>query len=194
MFFAQELLDWYGAYRRDLPWRRTKDPYLIWLSEVILQQTQVAQGWNYYLRFAEKYPTVSDLATADESEVLKLWQGLGYYSRARHLHAAAQEIQALYQGFFPNDYKAIRKLKGVGDYTAAAIASIAFNLPYPAIDGNVMRIISRIFGVKLPINTKEGLSQIKTHLNRVFDTDNAGELNQAMMEFGALECVPKHPN
>lgn len=194
MSFAEALLDWFDENRRDLPWRKTKNPYLIWLSEIILQQTQVIQGLNYYLRFAEKYPTVKDLAQAQESDILKLWQGLGYYSRARNLYQTAQVIVNQYQEIFPDNYSEIKKLKGIGDYTAAAISSIAYNLPYPAIDGNVMRVISRIFGIKLPINSKEGLSQIKTSLNQVFDTLNPGEFNQAMMEFGAIQCTPKHPD
>ena len=145
--WSHKLLNWYENNKRDLPWRNTKDPYKIWLSEVILQQTRVNQGLNYYLKFTENYPTVSKLASASEHEVLKLWQGLGYYSRARNMHAAARYIKQHFKAKFPGDYESIRSLKGVGDYTAAAIASFAYNLPYPILDGNVMRVYSRFLGI-----------------------------------------------
>jgi len=191
--FASDLLRWYDEYGRELPFRATKNPYFIWISEVILQQTQVVQGWDYYLRFIERFPTVKDLAAASEDEVLKLWQGLGYYTRARNLHAAAQTIMTKFNGQFPENYADIRSLKGVGDYTAAAVASIAFNLPHPAIDGNVLRVIARIFGIRIPVNTNEGLKEIKTMLSQVFDVQHPGEFNQAIMDFGAIQCVPKNP-
>ena len=191
--FASDLLSWYDEYGRELPFRATKNPYFIWISEVILQQTQVVQGWNYYLRFIERFPAVKDLAAASEDEVLKLWQGLGYYTRARNLHAAAQTIMTKFNGQFPENYADIRSLKGVGDYTAAAVASIAFNLPHPAIDGNVLRVMARIFGVRIPVNTTEGLKEIKTKVSQVFDAQRPGEFNQAIMDFGAVQCVPKNP-
>src|SRR5690606_14612183 len=144
------LLDWYGKEGRDLPWRETTDPYKIWISEIILQQTRVAQGTDYYLRFIEKFPTIGHLATASEDDVLKLWQGLGYYTRARNLHATAKKIVADFDGKFPPDYKTILSLKGIGSYTAAAIGSIAFDLPRPAIDGNIYRVLSRYFGITTP--------------------------------------------
>ena len=158
--WRQKLLLWYNSNKRDLPWRNSNDPYKIWLSEVILQQTRVNQGWEYYLRFMEKYPTVSALAAAPQQDVLKLWQGLGYYSRARNLHEAAKFIVKEHKGKFPDRYECIRALKGVGDYTAGAIASIAFNLPFPAVDGNVMRVYSRLFGIKTPIDSTRGKKEM----------------------------------
>ena len=191
--FHNRLNLWYQENRRSLPWRTAKQPYFIWISEIILQQTRVAQGWDYYLRFIERYPDIETLANADEADVLKMWQGLGYYSRARNLHAAAREILSLHQGRFPDDYGSIRALRGVGDYTAAAIASIAFNLPYAAVDGNVSRVISRIFGIKEGIDTPAGRRLIAQKAQNLLDRENPGEFNQAMMEFGALVCVPGKP-
>jgi A/G-specific adenine glycosylase len=187
------LSDWFLQNKRNLPWRHTKNPYLIWLSEVILQQTQVVQGLPYYLKFSEKYPKIEDLANAPEDEVLKLWQGLGYYSRARNLHKTAKIIVENYHGKFPNTYAEIRSLPGIGDYTAAAIASFAFDLCYPVLDGNVSRIISRMFGVIEPIDTPLGKSELMKILNKQIDKKNPAEFNQATMEFGSICCKPRQP-
>ena len=183
------LLKWYSRYKRDLPWRRTKDPYLIWLSEIILQQTRVAQGTEYYLRFAKTFPTPSSLSSATEDKVLKLWQGLGYYSRARNLHAAAKSMQ----GKFPRTYEGVRALKGVGDYTAAAICSIAYNMPYAVVDGNVYRVLSRVFGIDTPIDSTDGKKQFSALAQAQLDKKNASEYNQAIMDFGATVCTPQAP-
>ncbi|MDR0437105.1 MAG: A/G-specific adenine glycosylase [Bacteroidales bacterium] len=185
------LFDWFSQKKRDLPWRHTKDPYLIWLSEVILQQTQVVQGLSYYLNFSSKYPTIEDLANAPEDEVLKVWQGLGYYSRARNLHKTAKIVTETYNGIFPNNYDEIRALPGIGDYTAAAIASFAFDLCYPVLDGNVSRVISRMFGVITPIDTLAGKAELMKILNKQIDKKNPAEFNQAIMEFGAIQCKPR---
>ena len=155
-FFNSKTHSWYSLCKRDLPWRNTRNPYLIWLSEIILQQTRIDQGMAYYSRFADEFPTISKLADASEDQILKLWQGLGYYSRARNLHFTANLIQQNYNGIFPEDYDAIRSLKGIGEYTAAAIASISFNLEYPTVDGNVFRVLSRFFGISKPIDTGSG--------------------------------------
>ena len=188
---AHTLLTWYDTYGRDLPWRHTRDPYAIWLSEVILQQTRIAQGTAYWERFVRRWPTVELLAEASEDEVLKLWQGLGYYSRARNLHAAAQQIVAL--GRFPDTLDGIRRLKGVGDYTAAAIASLAFGIEAAAVDGNVYRVLSRLYGIATPINSTEGKKEFQLLADLVARGQDAGRLNQAMMDFGALQCTPKAP-
>lgn len=192
--FKVELNHWYVNIKRNLPWRTTKDPYKIWLSEIILQQTRVNQGLNYYLKFVKHYPTVIDLACATEEEVLKDWQGLGYYSRARNLHATAKYIANELKGEFPTDYKAIKELKGVGDYTAAAIASFAFNLPHAVVDGNVYRVLSRIFGIDTPIDSTTGKKEFSLLAQQLLDLNNPGEHNQAIMEFGAVQCAPKSPN
>lgn len=192
--WSNRLLKWYEANKRDLPWRGINDPYKIWLSEVILQQTRVNQGWDYYNRFTEKYPTVSKLAAASEHDILKLWQGLGYYSRARNMHHAAKEIVAKHKGKFPSDYESIRSLKGVGDYTAAAIASIAFKLPYAVVDGNVLRVYSRLLGISKPIDSTEGKKMIWAAASELLLKTNPGTYNQAVMELGALCCTPKNPN
>src|ERR1035437_2380266 len=160
MNFTKILAKWYEKNKRDLPWRRTKDPYRIWVSEIILQQTRIEQGWDYYLRFLEKFPILRALASSDEEEVLKLWQGLGYYSRARNMHAVAKQIMNLHQGIFPKTYEEIRKLKGIGDYTAAAISSIAFEIPSPVVDGNVLRLFSRFFGIQEPVDTQKGKTAV----------------------------------
>jgi A/G-specific adenine glycosylase len=194
MDFTKLLLSWYNRNHRDLPWRRTQDPYKIWISEIVLQQTRIEQGRDYYLRFLDRFPGISDLASADEKEVLKLWQGLGYYSRARNLHHAAKEIGQRFNGEFPSDYEEIHGLKGIGDYTAAAIASIAYNLPYPVIDGNVLRFFSRYFGVKEPIDKASGKKKILQLANEKMDRSDPGKFNQAIMEFGALQCKPGSPN
>jgi len=192
--FSDPIYIWYTGNKRDLPWRKTTDPYKIWLSEIILQQTRVAQGLEYFDRFVENFPTISDLASSSEDEVLKLWQGLGYYSRARNLHFTAQYIQKKYNGIFPSDYLSILNLKGVGEYTASAIASIAFNLPYAVVDGNVFRLLSRYFGIEDPIDSSEGKKKFRTLASELIDKSNPGLYNQAVMEFGALQCVPVNPD
>ena len=191
MDFALTLLDWFRENGRDLPWRQTHDPYAIWLSEIILQQTQVKQGWEYWERFMHHWPTVEALAAATEDEVLREWQGLGYYSRARNLHYAARQIVAL--GHFPNTIEEIKQLKGVGDYTAAAIGSIAFNLPAAVVDGNVYRVLARHFGIDTPINTTEG-KKVFAALAQELLPASAATYNQAIMDFGAIQCTPASPN
>ena len=189
--FPLTLLRWFRENGRDLPWRQTHDPYAIWLSEIILQQTQVKQGWDYWERFMRRWPTVEDLAAATEDEVLREWQGLGYYSRARNLHFAAKQIVAL--GHFPNTFEEIRQLKGVGDYTAAAIGSIAFGLPTAVVDGNVYRVLARHFGIDTPINTTEGKKVFTALAQELLPEDKASEYNQAIMDFGAIQCTPASP-
>ena len=182
---------WYDSHKRDLPWRHTNNPYLIWISEIILQQTRVDQGLDYYYRFTERFPSVLDLADAQEEEVLKYWQGLGYYSRARNLLATAVLIKAQHAGVFPTQYKEVLALKGVGEYTAAAITSFAWNMPYAVVDGNVFRVLSRLFGISDPIDTGRGKKIFTELAYALLDESHAGEHNQAIMEFGALQCVPK---
>ncbi len=194
MDLSQILLDWYQQNQRDLPWRRTNDPYAIWLSEVILQQTRVDQGMPYWFHFMEAFPTATDLANADEQEVLRLWQGLGYYSRARNLQAAAKVIRDEYHGIFPNQYGQIRSLKGIGDYTAAAIGSIAFDLPHAVVDGNVYRFLSRLFAISTPIDSTIGKKEFSELANELLDKNNPGIFNQALMEFGAMQCKPSNPD
>jgi A/G-specific adenine glycosylase len=193
-FLNKILIDWYESNKRELPWRGIKDPYRIWVSEIILQQTRVAQGLEYYLRFIERFPDVKSLADADEQEVLKYWQGLGYYSRARNLHAAAQTIRDQYDGIFPKEYEKVLKLKGIGEYTAAAIVSFAWNLPYPVVDGNVFRFLSRLFADDTPIDTPKGKKLFTAIAESLMDPLRPGLFNQAIMEFGALQCVPASPN
>ena len=188
------LINWYEQYRRDLPWRHNPSPYEVWLSEVILQQTRVSQGMDYYLRFIERWPTVEALAQATEEDVLKMWQGLGYYSRARNLHHCAQQVVEQYGGKFPADYEQLKKLKGIGDYTAAAIASIAFNLPHAVVDGNVYRVIARLYDIDTPININEGQTLFAQLADELLDRNHPSLHNQAMMEFGALQCTPKNPD
>ena len=188
------LINWYDENRRDLPWRHHPTPYQVWLSEVILQQTRVSQGMDYYLRFIERWPTVTDLANATEEEVLKMWQGLGYYSRARNLHQCAKQVVEQYQGEFPADFETLRRLKGIGDYTAAAIASIAFNLPHAVVDGNVYRVLSRLYDIDTPINNNEGQKLFAQLADQLLNRSRPGLHNQALMEFGALHCTPKNPN
>ena len=190
----ETLLIWYAENHRDLPWRHHPTPYQVWISEVILQQTRVKQGLDYYLNFIERWPTVDKLAAASEEEVLKLWQGLGYYSRARNLHLCAKQIVAQYNSTFPSDYAKLKQLKGIGDYTAAAIASIAFGLPYAVTDGNVYRVLSRIFDIDTPINSKKGHDLFTRLADELLNLEYPGNHNQAMMEFGALQCTPKNPN
>ena len=184
---------WYDRHHRELPWRGTTDAYAIWISEIILQQTRVSQGMDYYLRFIRRFPDVKTLAEADEQEVLKLWQGLGYYSRARNLHTAARQIRSRFGGRFPSDYNDILSLKGIGTYTAAAVASIAFGAPYAVIDGNVLRVISRLFAIDTPINTAQGKKSIGAAAAVLLDRDHPGKFNQAMMDFGATLCIPTQP-
>ncbi|WP_350286467.1 A/G-specific adenine glycosylase [uncultured Croceitalea sp.] len=193
MVFSEIILNWYAENKRGLPWRNTKDPYRIWLSEVMLQQTRVAQGLPYYEKFIKAFPTVNDMAAADEEQVLKLWQGLGYYSRARNMHKTAKMVVENYNSKFPNTYKELIKLKGVGDYTASAIASICFNEPEPVVDGNVYRVLSRYFGVDIPINSTEGIKYFKNLAREVMTTENMRDYNQGIMEFGAIQCAPKKP-
>ena len=193
MIFSNTLIQWYLQNKRDLPWRKTKNPYFIWLSEIMLQQTRVAQGLDYYLKFTSTFPTVFELAKADESTILKMWQGLGYYSRARNLHYSAKQIVGEFNGEFPSSYKEIIKLKGVGDYTASAIASFAFNEPTAVVDGNVYRVLSRYFGIKTPINSTEGIKEFKKLAEELIDKNQAANYNQAIMEFGAIQCKPKKP-
>ena len=188
------LLKWFDANRRDLPWRHNPTPYEVWLSEVILQQTRVSQGMDYYLRFIERWPTVVDLAEASEEEVLKMWQGLGYYSRARNLHHCAQQVTSEHKGQFPPDYEKLKQLKGIGDYTAAAIASIAFNLPHAVVDGNVYRVLARLYDIDTPININEGQKLFAQLAEDLLNRKQPGLHNQALMEFGALHCTPKNPN
>lgn len=194
MVFSKSLIHWYSNNKRDFPWRKTKDPYYIWLSEIILQQTQVKQGLPYYEAFVIAYPNVFELANASESEVLKLWQGLGYYSRARNLHVTAKFVAFELKGEFPNTYKELLKLKGVGDYTASAIASICFNETQAVVDGNVYRLLSRYFGIETPINSTKGIKEFKKLAQELIDKNNPAEFNQAIMEFGATQCKPKNPD
>jgi len=185
---------WYKKNKRVLPWRENSDPYSIWLSEIILQQTRVNQGLAYYKSFIEKYPDVHMLAEANEQDVMKLWQGLGYYSRARNLLYAARQVRDEYNGVFPTAYNDLIKLKGVGPYTAAAVASISSNEAVPVVDGNVIRVLSRIFGVEEEVNTGKGQQEIQRLAWEILDRQHAGEHNQALMEFGALQCVPGMPD
>ena len=185
------LLAWYADHGRDLPWRRTRDPYAIWLSEIILQQTRIAQGQAYWERFMAAFPDVESLAAASEDAVLRLWQGLGYYSRARNLHAAARQIVAL--GGFPDTLDGIRALKGVGDYTAAAIGSIAFGLPAAVVDGNVYRVLARYYGIATPVGTTAARKEFSARAQALLPPDRPGDFNQAMMDFGALQCTPVSP-
>lgn len=191
--FSLLTIDWYRQNSRDLPWRKVNDPYLIWLSEIILQQTKVDQGLAYYIRFSEKYPTVFDLANAQERDVLNLWQGLGYYSRARNLHTTAKFIVDQYNGRFPDNYNELLKLKGVGSYTAAAIASFAYNKKHAVLDGNVYRVLSRVFDIETPIDTTQAKKQFEELANSLIPENDPGEYNQSIMEIGALVCVPVNP-
>lgn len=193
MDFSDILSQWYAINKRDLPWRSTVNPYYIWLSEIILQQTRVDQGLPYYLKFIDAFPAVADLANADEDLVLKLWQGLGYYSRARNLQFSAKLILSEFGGNFPDNHADILKLKGVGSYTAAAISSFSFGLPFAVLDGNVIRVLSRVFGIQTPFDTTAGKKQFQKLAQELLDKKNPAEYNQAIMEFGALQCVPKSP-
>jgi len=194
MIFSSQIISWYKQNKRNLPWREIKDPYKIWLSEIILQQTRVEQGIPYYNRFIEDYPAIQNLANAKEEEVLKLWQGLGYYSRARNLHFAAKQVMQEFDGKFPNTHKDILSLKGVGEYTAAAIASFAYDLPHAVLDGNVYRLLARYFGIDIPINSTEGKKTFFALANELLDKKRASDYNQGIMEFGSQQCKPINPD
>ena len=193
MIFSKKILVWYHENKRELPWRNTTNPYKIWLSEIMLQQTRVAQGLPYYEKFVAEFPTVFDLANAEEEKILKLWQGLGYYSRARNMHYTAKIIVAEFDGKFPRTYKELVKLKGVGDYTASAIASISFGEQEPVVDGNVYRVLARYFAIDTPINSTEGIKHFKSLAREIMDRDDIRDYNQGIMEFGAIQCAPKKP-
>lgn len=194
MNFYKTLISWYLQNKRDLPWRNTDNPYLIWLSEIMLQQTRVAQGTPYYISFTTAFPTVFDLANANEEQVLKLWQGLGYYSRARNLHKTAQYVATELSGKFPNNYIDLLKLKGVGEYTAAAIASFSYNEVVPVVDGNVFRVLSRYFDIETDIASTSAKKEFAALAFELMPKNNPALFNQAIMEFGALQCIPKSPN
>lgn len=194
MKFSNILVHWYLHNKRDLPWRKTSNPYYIWLSEIILQQTRVDQGMAYYFKFIEHFPSVFALASASEEQVLKLWQGLGYYSRARNLHFSAKYVVNELNGNFPTTYKGMLQLKGVGDYTASAVASICFNEPTAVVDGNVYRTLSRYFGIETAINSSKGIKDFKQVAQELIDVKNSGTHNQAVMEFGARMCKPQNPD
>ena len=192
--FSKQLLKWYSKNARSHPWKKIKNPYYIWLSEIILQQTRVEAGTPYYIKFIETYPTIQDLANATQDEVYRLWKGLGYYSRARNLHHTAKTIVEKHKGEFPKTYDEIIALKGIGPYTAAAIASFAFDLPYPVMDGNVKRVIARYYGYKKDVMSASNKPDIQSLLDQSFDTKNAALFNQAIMDFGATVCKPKSPH
>ena len=194
MSFSRKILEWYAENKRTLPWRGTRDPYKVWLSEIMLQQTRVAQGTPYYLKFIKHYPTVAHLADAPEERVLKLWQGLGYYSRARNLHATAKKVAYEMNSEFPDSYAGLMQLQGIGDYTASAIASICFGELQPVVDGNVFRVLARYFGVAQPINDSAGPKYFKKLAREVMSSENVRAYNQGIMEFGALQCTPKKPD
>ena len=194
MDFARLIIDWYQHHKRDLPWRHTTDPYIIWLSEIIMQQTRVEQGTPYFERFVEKYPTIADFASAEEGEILKLWQGLGYYSRGRNMHYTAQIVMEEHGGYFPGDYDSLLKLKGVGEYTAAAISSFSSNEARAVVDGNVFRLLARYFAISVPINSGQGKKVFSDLANRLIDKKQAGTYNQAVMDFGSLVCKPRKPD
>jgi A/G-specific adenine glycosylase len=194
MNFGSEIIRWYHHHKRDLPWRNTRDPYHIWLSEIILQQTRVEQGLAYYLRFIEKYQTVEKLAAATEDQVLKQWQGLGYYSRARNLHQTAKEVVKKYKSHFPEDYDQIRSLKGIGEYTAAAILSFSFNKKFPVVDGNVFRLLSRYFGIDTPVNSSKAKKEFYSLAGELLEDHSPSVFNQAIMEFGSRQCKPQNPD
>lgn len=193
MVLSNRLTYWYLQNKRDLPWRKTHEPYQIWLSEIMLQQTRIEQGLPYYKKFISAYPTVFDLANAPQDEVMKLWQGLGYYSRARNLHETAKYVAFELNGVFPDTYKGLLGLKGVGDYTASAIASFCFGEPVAVVDGNVYRVLSRIFGIDTPINSTTGIKEFKELARELLDKKDPATFNQAIMEFGALHCKPQNP-
>jgi A/G-specific adenine glycosylase len=193
-YFSKKIVEWYLQNKRDLPWRSTKDPYKIWLSEIILQQTRVIQGLPYYNRFISTYPTVATLANAPQEQVLRLWQGLGYYTRARNLHRCAQQIVSNYESRFPNTFSDLKTLPGVGDYTAAAIASFSFKEKVAVVDGNVFRVLARVFGIDTPVNSAAGKKEFSALANELIDAKSPDLHNQAIMEFGATCCTPKNPS
>ena len=192
-YISKKLADWYNDNKRELPWRDITDPYLIWISEIILQQTRVNQGLSYYNRFIGRFPTIEMLAEADEDSVLKYWQGLGYYTRARNLHKAARQIMSRFNGIFPTQHADILKLSGIGVYTAAAISSFAYNQPYAVVDGNVYRVLSRLFDIHTPIDSTSGKKEIALLAQNLLSTSQPAIHNQSLMEFGALQCVPSSP-
>lgn len=192
-YFSEKVAEWYDEHKRDLPWRSTRDPYKIWLSEIILQQTRVIQGLPYYLRFIEKYPDVFSLASASEQDILRLWQGLGYYTRARNLHKCAKHVVSHLNGVFPDKYADLIALPGIGEYTAAAIASFSSKECVAVVDGNVFRVLSRIFGMATPINSSEGKKIFNEAANQLISRENPDLFNQGLMEFGALWCTPRQP-
>ncbi|MFY7810541.1 MAG: A/G-specific adenine glycosylase [Flavobacterium sp.] len=194
MSFSNKIIDWFDQNKRNLPWRSTQNPYFIWLSEIILQQTRVAQGLPYYYKFVNKFKSIEDFANAEEQEILKLWQGLGYYSRARNMHFTAKEIVNKYNGIFPYNFLELKKLKGIGDYTAAAIASFAFNENIGVVDGNVYRVLARYFGVFNDISDSKTKKIFFDLVNSLLPKGKAADFNQSLMEFGALQCLPKNPN
>lgn len=194
MIFSKQLTEWYLLNKRELPWRESSDPYKIWISEIILQQTRVNQGLAYYERFICRFPNVNVLSEASEDEVLKYWQGLGYYSRARNLHTTAKTIASLYDGIFPADYQSVLSLKGIGSYTAAAICSFAYNQPYAVVDGNVFRVLARFFGIQTPIDSSAGKKEFAEIAQNLLDKKNPGLHNQAIMDLGAVICTPLSPN
>ena len=194
MSISEILINWYHLHKRDLPWRNSESAYHIWLAEIIFQQTRINQGIDYYNKFVSSYPRIQDLAAASLDEVLKLWQGLGYYTRARNMHATAQTIVNEYGGTFPEKSSELLKFKGIGPYTAAAIASMAFNEPVALLDGNVYRVISRLFAISEPVDSAAGKSQFEKIAGRLLDRANPGIHNQALMEFGALVCLPRNPH
>lgn len=193
-YFSNKIVKWYENHRRKLPWRETSDPYKIWLSEIMLQQTRVSQGLPYYLQFIEQYPTVMRLASAPLRQVLRLWQGLGYYTRARNLHKCAKMVAQSLNGQFPASYDQLLKLPGIGEYTAAAIASFSFRIPVAVVDGNVFRLLSRLFGIEEPINSTAGKKEFGKLANRLIPEKRPDLHNQAIMEFGALVCTPVNPD
>lgn len=194
MNFSNKLLNWYKLNFRSLPWRNTKDPYKIWISEIILQQTKIQQGLPYYKKFIKQFPTIFSLAKADQKHVIKLWQGLGYYSRAQNLHDTAKKVVIDYKGNFPQTHKEMMQLRGIGDYTASAIGSICFNNREAVIDGNVYRFLGRYLGINYPIHTSKGFKTYKSRANELISNDSPGDFNQAMMDFGSIQCIPKKPN
>lgn len=194
MEFTDEILNWYDQHKRNLPWRNTTSPYFIWLSEIILQQTRVDQGLSYYEKFITTFPTINDLAKASEDEILKKWQGLGYYSRARNLHTTAKIVVEKFNGKFPETYDKIIKLKGIGPYTAAAISSFAFKQKKAVVDGNVYRVLSRYYGISTPIDSSQGKKQFEELANLLIDEKHPDLFNHAIMDFGAIQCKPKSPN
>jgi len=191
--FSKKIIDWYEVNKRNLPWRETRDPYKIWLSEIILQQTRIAQGLPYYLKFLENFPDVKSLAQAPEDKVLRLWQGLGYYTRARNLHACAKRIEGEFNSVFPTSFQELKKLPGIGDYTAAAIASFAFRESVAVVDGNVFRVLARVYGIDKDISSNEGKAAFALTANKLIPADQPDIFNQAIMEFGALHCTPQNP-